>query len=269
MARRVDAVPGEPVERPVQGHGIGRGQRAVVRAVGRDHAERAEARAPASERGVDLAGEIRDRALAARARHGDDDFRLPRMERRGRPRQESPRVRDLQVGDVRRQVGRPGALAGHRDGAAPRRVRREGETVGPRAGHGHEQTAGHDGAAVGRDGPDGHGRRARHDLRERSERIDHDAVIASRRGQVQCGHGTRLGRAARVVLSSREKMGTTDGTGRAGTPQPTLAHARAAFSRKGRRTRTAVVLDPVTKTVPCGALLLPSREKVAWRSHDG
>ena len=60
----------------MQGDRIGRRQRAVGRAVRGDDAERAEARRLVAQMREELAREIGDRALAARAGDGDDLVRL-------------------------------------------------------------------------------------------------------------------------------------------------------------------------------------------------
>jgi hypothetical protein len=52
-----------------------------------------------AERGEELAHEIRDRALAARAGHRDDRLGLAREEPRRRERQRAADIGDAQIGD--------------------------------------------------------------------------------------------------------------------------------------------------------------------------
>ena len=73
-----DALGRQLRQRLVQGHGIGRGQRAVDAAVGLDQADGAERGGLVAERGEDLAREVGDRGLAAGAGDGDDGRGLRR-----------------------------------------------------------------------------------------------------------------------------------------------------------------------------------------------
>ena len=111
-ARCVTPSRGEIVERSVQADRIGRRQRAIDRAAGRDEAERAERGGRQAERRPDLPREGRDRGLAAGAGDRDDRLGLARIEpragpgraRRGRRRPRSGSARDRPL--VRRRARR-------------------------------------------------------------------------------------------------------------------------------------------------------------------
>ncbi len=155
MARWVMRVAGEPVEGLVQRDRIGRRQRAVGRARRGDHAERAEARGSVAERGEELAHEIRDRALAARAGHRDDGLGLAREEPRRRERQRAAHIGDAQIGDGGVERRRALGFADDRHRAGGERLRDEGGAVGLGPGHGDEHRSRAHLAAVGGQPGDG------------------------------------------------------------------------------------------------------------------
>ena len=135
-----DAVVGEFREQLVQRDRIGRGQRAIFVAAGRDDAGRADAGRRLAGLLPDLAGEGGDRGLAAGAGDGDHRVGLAAEEARRRQRQRQPRVVDLdapappaaELGAARRDDGRS---------AAPCGVGGIGRAVGLRAGEREEQDA--------------------------------------------------------------------------------------------------------------------------------
>ena len=150
-----DPLPGQTVERLVQGDGIGRGEGAVGRARRGEDAEGAEARRLMTERGEELADEIGDRAFPAGAGHGDDGAGLTRVQAR---RRRAPRARrtsaDGDVGDPLVEVGRAGALADDRDRAGRDSLRDERDAVRLAARHGDEHRARRHLAAVGGEADD-------------------------------------------------------------------------------------------------------------------
>ncbi len=180
-----DALSRQPVEGAMQLDRIGRGQRAVALALGRDHADGADAGGLQAERGPDLAREGGNRRLAAGAGDTGDGSGLTRKKLRRRERQRAAGIGDRHEGNA---VGEAlGTLLGrHRHRAGRRGGAREMGAVGLGAGDGEEQKTGLGLAAVGGDAGD---------LERRKPRIE--ASILKEIGEV---HQRRLGtRLASVV----------------------------------------------------------------------
>ena len=155
---------------PVQGDRVGRGQAAVARRVRGLQPERAEAGGRMAEAGPELAGEHRDRALAAGAGDGHHGPRAAGRRtgpRRGPGRRAAPR-RPGPAGRWRRPCRASPSTA--TAPAAPR-VGQEPAAVGARARHRREQIAGADRARV------------------EGEAADLDLAAAS---QARAGHRTAL-----------------------------------------------------------------------------
>ena len=162
-----DALACQLIERAVQLDRIGRGQRAVFFAPGRNETDGADAGGLSTERAPDLPREGDDRGLAAGAGDRCDGAGLTREEFRRRQRQRPPRVLDLNEGDARGQSRR--RLFGRdRDGACRDGLLGEMRAVGFGAGDGEKQKTRFDLAAVG--GNTG-------DIERREARVERDIPI--------------------------------------------------------------------------------------------
>ena len=82
-----------------------------------------------AERCEDLAGEVRDRGLAAGAGHRHDGLRLARMDLRAASASAPPRVVDLREGDVGPAGPRACSARDDRDGAVRHRLGGEARAV--------------------------------------------------------------------------------------------------------------------------------------------
>ncbi len=149
-----DAFADELVERAVQLHRLGRGERAVDLARRRHQPDGADARCRLAERRPDLARERGHRGLPAGAGDRGDHPRLPGKKFCRGQRQRAVRIADPDEGDAFRQRRLRHAL-GH-DGHGPRRKRLadEAQPVVLGARHRHEQVTRLDGAAVFADASD-------------------------------------------------------------------------------------------------------------------
>ena len=142
------AVPRETVEGLVERNRVRRRQRTVARALGSDHAKRAEACRRVTEGGEELACEIRNRALAARACDGNRLFGLARIEPRRREGERAAHVRHGDDGRIARQASRAFAPRDDGRGACSERLRNEAQPVRLRPGDCHERKARPDLSAV-------------------------------------------------------------------------------------------------------------------------
>ena len=118
------ALASQAIERAMQFDRVGRGERAVLLAARRDHADGADARSLSPERRPDLPGESGDRGLTAGAGDGGDHARLTREEGGGAERQRPARIVDRDESNIVGQAFR--ALFGDDRDRAGRR-RRAGE----------------------------------------------------------------------------------------------------------------------------------------------
>jgi hypothetical protein len=139
---------------PMQGDGVGRREAAVDAAVGLDEANGAERGRLAAETGEDLAGEVRDRGLAAGAGDGDDGFGLGRVEARRHQRQLSARLRHCQDSHAVRHAHLSPRLDEDGSGAPGDRLGHEAHAVHLGSGNGDEQPPRAHLAAVGGDAGD-------------------------------------------------------------------------------------------------------------------
>ena len=142
-----DALARQPVERFMQRDRIGRGQRAVGRAIGRDEARRSQRRRAISHLHPDLSRECGNRRFSACPRHRDDGCRLGRIKPRSRPRERCTNIRHLydkraRQGFVRHALRHDGERASGKCGG------RETQTVHMRAGNRKKDEAGLHSAAV-------------------------------------------------------------------------------------------------------------------------
>ena len=147
-----DVVAGELVERAMQFDRIGRGQRAVDLASGRNEPDGADAGRRLASRFPDLARERRDRGLAAGTGNGRDGVGLVLEQARGGNGERAARIADAHEGDAVGQRHRRHLLRHDRDRAGIDGVLHEFETVVLGAGHGDEQAFRLHLAAVGGDG---------------------------------------------------------------------------------------------------------------------
>ena len=188
-----DSVPGEVPERLVQGDGAGRRQRAVIGALCRHDADRAEARARMAGGLEELACELGDRAFPAGSGHSDDGAGLAWMEARGGEGEGPPGIAHPQIGDFREQGWRALDLADDGARAAREGVGDEGGAVGLDAGNGHEGEALLDLAAVIGEAGDGTlpvGPRLGEQRPERRHEMGHVGRPGNGFGR-QCQIGTR------------------------------------------------------------------------------
>ena len=142
-----DAGIGKFGEQLVQLDRIGRGERAIVVAAGRDDAGRADAGGGVPALLPDLAREGGDRGLAAGAGDGDHGCRLARKDARGEFCQREARVVDEKHRRGRR-AERRAPCGDDRRRPAPGGIGGVGSAVGLAAGDGDEDHAGRDLARI-------------------------------------------------------------------------------------------------------------------------